>query len=371
MLFLLNVAGLIVTVLYGLFIFSLISGLRRLQPGTSQKKPFISVVVAVRNEEQTIELCVSALLNQNYPSDKYEIIIVNDRSEDATGSILKHLQQFHPQLKVIDIYSIPDSYSSKKYALSQGIHSAQGEIILTTDADCVPPTTWVSEMVTYFDDTTGFIAGFSPHYHKRYQRGIISSFLYMDSLGLAAASAGGIGRGTAWTCAGRNLAYRKSAFEEVGGFESVKHIISGDDDLLMFLIQRKTKWKLRFAIGQNAVVPTYSDLTVKGFIHQRMRHSSKFFVHPPLVKASALAIVLFYSAFLLYPVYMLSTFQWVWSYLFIAGSKYVIENITLKRAANLFGASFHLNQFLPAFILHPLVIVIFGILGSAGKTKWK
>ncbi|KPK95922.1 hypothetical protein AMJ80_02845 [bacterium SM23_31] len=364
-------AGFFLTVLYAIFVLSLYTGLRRLKPGKNRKRFKVSIVVAARNEEKNIKACLEALLSQDYPGGLLDIIIVNDRSTDATPTIVEDYHLRHSHITLIDVQDVPENYAPKKYALTQGIRSASGEIICTTDADCVPPPTWVSEMITYFEDDVGFAAGFSPLYVKNHKKGIISDFLYMDSIGLATASAGGIGWGTGWTCAGRNLAYRKSVFKEVGGFEDVKHIISGDDDLLMLLILKKTKWRLRYAIGEKAAVPSYDDTDFRRFANQRARHSSKFFTYPAHVKIAAMAIFLFYLAFLFYPVYMLAAWQFLTVYLVMAGSKFLLELLATGKGARTFGAKFTITAFVKAYFIHPVVIVLFALLGASGKFTWK
>lgn len=422
-------AGLLLTALYVVFVLSLYVGLRRLKPGTNSTRNKVSVVVAARNEETQIRACIDALLLQDYPQDLLEIIVVNDRSEDKTLSILEEYTEHNPSIKIINISEIPAGFAPKKYALTKGVEAAEGEIICSTDADCVPPPAWVSEMVSYFDDETGFVAGFSPLYalsngsadfdepaasgkHKtskiklpdikksngmeksgdskpsffeswhlpaatwfRVFRGhferIIPDFLFMDSIGLATASAGGIGLGTPWTCAGRNLAYRKSAFDEIGGYEDVKSVISGDDDLLMLGISKKTNWKLRFALGEKSAVPSYDDNDLNGFANQRTRHSSKFFVHPPRLKIASAAIFLFYCACIFYPVYMLISWQFLAVFPVMAGSKFIVELFATSKGAKLFGAQFRFSSFLKTYFIHPFVTVLFGILGSRGKITWK
>lgn len=406
--FFLFTTGLVLITLYILFVLSLYFGMGRIPSNPNTKKYRVSIVVAARNEEENIADCIYALVNQDYPQDLLEIIVVDDRSEDTTGAILKEAAVNNPAVSVISIEETPDDCAPKKYALTRGIEKASGEIICTTDADCVPPQEWVSEMVSRFTEDVGFVAGFSPLYvysiHSKenvsagkrdgflakdkqektgnridagnrtglriYEK-FLSTFLYMDSIGLASASAGGIGWGLPWTCAGRNIAYRKAAFDEVGGYEDVKNVISGDDDLLMFLIAKKTDWRLSYAFGEKAAVPSYDDTDLRRFADQRVRHSSKFLVHPFRVQAASVALFLFYLTFLLYPVYMLAAWQFIPVYAVIAGGKLLGELITIKRGARLFGAQFRLGSFLIAYFIHPIVIVAFGVLGSRKKISWK
>jgi cellulose synthase/poly-beta-1,6-N-acetylglucosamine synthase-like glycosyltransferase len=379
---------LVITLSYGIFVLSLLIGLRRLPAGSNSLKYSVSIVVAVRNEERSLRPCIEALLAQDYPRDLLEIIMVDDRSEDTTRSVIEEYTEKNDTLKCVSVQEVPAHFSPKKFALTKGIQAASGEIICTTDADCVPPVTWVAALVAHFTGDTGFVAGFSPvHtimsgdsdetsilpirlFRSIYDRWM-ADFLLMDSIGLAVASAGGISLGMPWTCAGRNLAYRKKVFEEVGGFEDVKHSVSGDDDLLMFLIHEKTNWKLRFAQGKSAAVPTYDDTDVRRIAHQRMRHSSKFFIHPFRVKIASMVVFLFYCLFMLFPFYVIATGNYAGMYLLIAGSKVVFEYSSTRSGARRFGAEFSCTAFLKAYFFHPPVTVLASIFGSTGRFKWK
>ena len=162
--FFLFTTGLVLITLYILFVLSLYFGMGRISSNRNTKKYRVSIVVAARNEEENIAVCIYALVSQDYPQDLLEIIVVDDRSEDTTGAILKEAAANNPAVSVISIEETPDDCAPKKYALTRGIEKASGEIICTTDADCVPPQEWVSEMVSRFTEDVGFVAGFSPQY---------------------------------------------------------------------------------------------------------------------------------------------------------------------------------------------------------------
>jgi len=261
--------------------------------------------------------------------------------------------------------------SPKKNALQHGIEAAAGEIILLTDADCAAPDKWISGMIRYFDDDVGLVAGFSPLIVKDGKEGVFSDFLYTDALALAVSSAGWIGIGKGLTCAGRNLAYRKSLFEEIGGFEKIKHYISGDDDLLMHLAAKETDWKFRYTLGEDVIVPTYVDPGIGAYVNQRTRHASKYKFYPLRVKAAAVVVFLFYLSIVMLPVYMIFSGNFLWAYIFIFYGKAVTEFTTMKIGAGKLGVDFSLKSFLAALFIHPFLIVVFSILGARGKFNWK
>ncbi|MFC1477081.1 glycosyltransferase [candidate division KSB1 bacterium] len=366
----LTVTGIVITFCYALFVLSIFTGLKRLRRPASSDTPRVSIVVAARNEEANIGNLLNALAVQDYPSDLCNIIIVNDRSTDKTRSIVEEFALKDSRFSVIDAEGLPEGYSPKKYALTKGIQKADGEIIVTTDADCVPPPAWVSAMVRYFEEDVGMVMGFSPLIVQNGGR-LFSEYLYIDAMSLAIVAAGGTGWNTGWTCTGRNLAYRRSVFHEVGGYEEVKDQISGDDDLLLHLVLQKTGWKVRYAAGSDPVVPSYLQPGFGSFVNQRTRHASKFRVYPLYVKVTALCIFLFYLSLGAYPVVMAAARQVFPVFVLMLGVKFLLEFLTIRRGAGVLAGRFSVKTFLYAFFVHPFLIVLFSIRGARGKFTWK
>ncbi|MBL7074678.1 glycosyltransferase [candidate division KSB1 bacterium] len=335
----------------------------------NKDKPFISIIVAARNEEKTIKECIKALINQNYPKELYEVIIVNDRSEDKTGEIVKSYLTTHPNLHLIEIEDVPDDYmiSPKKYALTRGISISKGEIICTTDADCFPSQYWIAEMVKYFDSNVGFVAGYSPIEGN----GFINRLIQFDNLSIISAGAGGIGGGYPILCAGRNLAYRRKAFDEVGGFSEIKQFDSGDDDLLMMLIRDRTHWKFRFASSEGSFVNTVPPFTLIQILRQRMRWASKG-LHYSLPMTAALSAVFFYNLLLLItvPSFILGLgFSTIPIISFAI--KTVSEFFLLYQTSLLLKESKLMSYFPISALLHIPYLVFFGIWGTFVNVKWK
>ena len=147
---------------YVTVLFKLTLGLRRLCNGTNRVEYNVSIIVAARNEEKNIENCLKALINQNYPADKFEIIIVDDRSTDATATIVGKFQSAYSNINLIQVEEFKNDIAPKKHALSTGISHAQGEILLFTDADCIPGPNWIKSIISYYEPDVGLVAGFSP-----------------------------------------------------------------------------------------------------------------------------------------------------------------------------------------------------------------
>jgi len=365
-----NELFIIVSSWYFILIVLLIAGLAGLKKISHKNTLPVSVIIPARNEEDNIRECIKYLLNQNYSG--YEIIIVNDRSEDKTAQIIEKYARKHNNLVVRSIKELPAGLAPKKYAITQGIEASRGEIILTTDADCRPPETWISTMVSFFSQSTSLVAGFSPVFSRKKKSSFTSGLFYLDSLSLAGISAGGIGLNIPLSCNGRNLAYRKNSFRSAGGFGGIENIPSGDDDLLLHKIVRLKKTSIKYAAGKISHVPSLVQLTIKEFLNQRIRHASKFGLHPLRVKIISAIIYLFNLSILFFPAVDLFTKGHI-SYLsaIVIGMKFSLDLFFLTATSIKLEARFNFFTFFILFFIYPFYIIIFGALGVVGKYKWK
>ncbi len=347
-------------------------GLFRLNKPVSTTKPFVSVVVAARNEERNIQSLLSSLLCQEYPSTQYEIIIVDDDSNDRTVQhILETAQkQSHPSIHLIRSKNREGVTSPKKHALSQGIRHSRGEWILLTDADCEPPRSWITGMCRYIDPETGMIVGYSPPDLSESQA-FWQSFFQLDALSLAAMSAGTTGWRVPITCNGRNLAYRRSVFDQVGGFSQIDQYVSGDDDLFLQLVRHQTPWNIAYAYTADTLVPTHPPRSLKAFFYQRIRHASKGF-HYHARKTIVLSLVYLYNLLLLItvPISLLSP-QVSPIPLLCWGGKTFFEWVLLAVFARRMNRLALLRGFLLSVPLHLVYVVIFGALGQWKSFRWK
>lgn len=201
----------------------------KIKPIDNQKLT-VSVVVAARNEALHLEVLLQALSGQKYHD--FEIVVVNDRSTDQSASLLDSWQQKIDKLRVINLQDKPDALDGKKNALTQGIHAARGAVILLTDADCVPASTdWIEGMTKPFQDhNIQIVLGFSPY---KYLPTWLNVFIQYETLYTAAQYWLACAWGIPYMGVGRNLAYRKSFFEQKQGFSAWQHLKGGDDDLFV------------------------------------------------------------------------------------------------------------------------------------------
>ncbi|HEX9655265.1 MAG TPA: glycosyltransferase [bacterium] len=329
----------------------------------------VSIVVAARNEAPNIETCLQALAQQTYPREQMQIIIVDDRSEDHTYELAKRFREKCDSEMIIErVESTPEGMSPKKYALSRGIELANGEIVFTTDADCVPPPEWLAEMVPQFSENVGMLIGAAPF--ERSQNAL-QKLLSLDNMATALVAAGSAGWNVGVTCTGRNLAYRKAVYEEVGGFAPIQKSLSGDDDLFLQLVSQRTSWQIRYSLKPKTAVPSRTVSEFSDFIRQRRRHVSaaKYYAHG--IKACYFLfnlsnLILF--AFLVYGVWRTTLFPIA---VILFSSKLTVDFLALFLMTRKFDRTNLLSLFLIWEVFFLFNQVVISPLGFVGKIRWK
>jgi 1,2-diacylglycerol 3-beta-glucosyltransferase len=228
--------------------------------------PTATVIVAARNEEDKIEDCLKALDELEYPADKLEIILVNDNSTDSTGKIIDEFIAGKPRFRTIVPPGKIGSLKGKTNALAHALKIAKGEIILTTDADCAPQKSWVKTIVSYFQKDVAVVLGFTT------QSGVTPFYgmQAMDFLYLQTVASGGANFNKPTSCIGNNMAYRKSAYDEVGGYENIAFSIT-EDMKLMNSIHELKKYKVVYPLDKDALMVSKPLNTYKEIFWQKKR----------------------------------------------------------------------------------------------------
>ena len=347
-------------------------GLFRPSSPRNETQYTVSVIVAARDEEETIAACLSDLLAQTYPSDRYEIVVVDDGSTDATAQIVRELCGTCPNLRLLHASPAPEGISPKKHALSVGIRSSDGEIILTTDADCSVKPTWVETMIGYFEPDVGMAISFSQMGTPGEPLRIFEKWQAFDFLTLMSASAGAANIGFPLAASGQNLAYRRRAFEEVHGFERIAHRISGDDVLLVQLI-RRTSWRIAFAGSEKGFNTTRPVPTLQGLFEQRKRWASNgpyqhklnipFFLYMVSVFTFALLLLGMAPYGLLVGAYTVPLIGLI--------LKTLADFCVAARGAQFFGRLDLLKYFPLWAVLHIPYVVLAGLFGTFAGFTWK
>ncbi|WP_198675438.1 glycosyltransferase [Pleomorphovibrio marinus] len=260
--------ALAIQLVYLLFVFGRLAFLYKPSEDTSDTAGVgVSVVIAARNELNNLQQLIPRLFEQVY--DTFEVIIVNDRSSDGTEDFLREASTNHPNLRVVNIRYLPDHVTAKKYALTLGIKVAKHNVILLTDADCLPLSkNWIKRMsypVRILEKD--FALG-----HGSYQvlPGLLNKFiqyetlltaLYYFSFGLWRAPFMGVGR---------NLCYKKDFFMDKKAFKDLWHINGGDDDL--FVNKYANKGNTAMVIHPESVTLSMPKENFRAYFEQKKRH---------------------------------------------------------------------------------------------------
>jgi len=330
---------------------------------------YISIIIPFRNENENILANLKSIEAQLYPQEKYEVIYVDDYSDDDSVEILTR-NIIRNNIKVL---SVPEDYSvnaHKKRAIRFGIENARGDIIVTTDADCIYDVEWLQTMIKTFDSLTGFISG--PVEFISDDK-LFSNFQKLEFAGLVLSGAGLIGSGQPTICNAANIAYRKKVFDEVGGFKDNMNLSSGDDELLMQKISKDTDFKVKFCLDRQAIVKTKANKTVNDFFQQRKRWASKgLFYRDRSLVLKLILIYFFYLGLFTQLVLAVTTNQIF--YLSLVGSillKSIYEfRILYKGKSKLFN-DLNLKYLLIAEILQIPYIIYAGVAGIFGNYLWK
>jgi len=334
-----------------------------------QAQRAVSVIIAARNEEHNIERTIQCLLQQQYNRELLEIIIIDDHSTDATADIVRKYTAEGIQLIQLNESDKLNSY--KKLAIAKAIAIAKGEIIVTTDADCRMGPQWLSTIIAYMEEQDLFLVSSPVAYHEeknRFERLQTLEFLYLIGLGAA-----GIGNGQPTTCNGANLAYRKNIFEELGGFQGIDQLASGDDELFLHKVAEKYPSRIGFCKSRDAIVYTDAKPDLSSFISQRKRWASKSTKYKDKRVVALGVSIWFFNLFLVVNIALAiwAPFQFAPLLCYVLLAKYFAEYQFMRGICN-FMRRPELMQYLPVLtVVHCIYLVYIGLAGNIGKYTWK
>lgn len=230
------------------------------------KLPAISIIVAARNEEDNILDCMKSLDALIYPENKIEIILVNDHSTDSTGELISSFIKDKPKFKTIVPQSAIGNLKGKTNALANALKIASGEIIFTTDADCIVSPLWVKTIASYYKKNVGFVGGFTTQEDYNAFVGMQA----VDFIYLLTVAAGSINLNKPLSCIGNNMSYRKKVYDEVGGYENLPFSVTEDFNLLMAMHKLK-KYKIIYPLDAGGLVTSKACPDWKTLFWQKKR----------------------------------------------------------------------------------------------------
>ena len=357
--------------LYLLVILVFTIGWYRMKVFTASVRSFstkTSVVVAFRNEEQHIETLLNSLLEQTYPEDLWEIVLVNDHSTDKSTEIIDRFTRENKKIKISLLNAVG---KGKKQSLLEGVRFATGNLIVCTDADCVAGKNWLTSVVSFYEQEHPLLIFGAVVYNE--EDGFFQKFFSFEFMSLVASGAGSGASGFPFMGNGANLAFERDAFLEAGAEAQKQEHASGDDVfLIQYLTHKYGSQTIRFLKNKASIIRTQAPASFKEFIKQRIRWGSKARAYDqpwPLFVAFAVFIfntllVLCFLAGLIVPWALAIFLLFVLLKLFI--------DLPLLQAFSEFSNKGNLLRYmLPFEIIYPFYIPVAALKGLFFSYEWK
>lgn len=343
-----------------------------------QELPFVSVIISARNEELKIGDCIRSLIGQSYPAGNFEVIIINDHSEDNTAGVVNSFAgnvDFIKLVQLVDFVKEDRLNSYKKKAIETGIGIAKGELIMTTDADCIVPKNWIFSVASYYrQHHSAMIASpvsiSLPGSQNLFQR-LFSIFQILDFTTLQGITGAALFKEFHYMANGANLAYPQNIFLEVEGFKDVDSLASGDDMFLMEKVRKVRPHKIHYLKSEDSTVTTLPEPTLKAFFNQRIRWASKSSTYLDYKIKSVLGLVYMVNVWMVILFAGLIFGHNVWLAIIFFVLKIVIELYFLFPVSKFFRQQKLLVWFIPLQPVHVLYIIITGWMGKFGSYHWK
>ncbi|MDX1903466.1 MAG: glycosyltransferase, partial [Thermonemataceae bacterium] len=311
----------------------------------------VSVVIVFRNEAANLASLLADLENQTYPKKLWNVIFIDDFSEDNSYQILeKYKESTDLQLHILKNNEFTHILSPKKRAITQAVKHSQQELIICTDADCSFGSEWLGSITNFYQQSQAYFIS-SPVRFEPVQS-LFELWQAVEFSSLIGSGAACIQLGKPTMCNGANIAYPKKIFESLGGFAGSEHVISGDDEFLMHKIAQKYPQKIHFLKSKAAIVSTKAAANLKIFFEQRKRWASKWENYQnPTAKYLALFIFINNLATVIAGI---SIFFGGYSEIYYYFAfKFLIEFIFLASVLNFFGQSRLWFWILPLFWVYP------------------
>jgi cellulose synthase/poly-beta-1,6-N-acetylglucosamine synthase-like glycosyltransferase len=333
-----------------------------------------SIIIPARNEEGNIKNCLADILAQDYPASQYEVIVIDDFSEDNTAEkveeFIKKHSGFNIRLIKLSDEGVAEQNSFKKLSITTGISYSRFSWIITSDADCRRGNLWLRTIASFILENDPVLISAPVCFAAPI--GFFYKVQSIEFLGLIAIGAASIYQHTPNMCNGANLIYRKNAFYKVGGFKGYDDIASGDDEFLMHKINKEWPGRIFFLKNKDAIAYTNPAENLGAFIQQRKRWVSK---SRKYARKSITAILS--GAYIYHLCLLVCLVEGIFNLHYLAlfslafGIKVLAEYIFLKNVSAFFHRERIMQMLLPAAFLYIFYVLIIGIYGNFGTYKWK
>ncbi len=333
----------------------------------------VSVIVPVRNEEDSLQQCTESILKQNYPTHLFELIVVDDQSDDNTPQILENIKDQRLRVMRLGVYKRTTITGSKKKAIAYGISHASGDLMITTDADCIHGENWIQTIVACYQKFKPKLIVAPVLIQK--EKTLLNLFQDADFINSFMVHLAGIRSGLFYLGSGANLAYEKSVFLETDPYDNNQHIASGDDLFLIQKVKEKYSCKIYPLKAIEATVQTIGATSVRGFFSQRLRWAGK------LKNSSSFNMLLVSSFIWLFRIGLLTftlitlvleEYIYFYSGLGLLFIHFLLDLILIHQSSSFFKRGYILKWILPIEVMYTMYFFVLGLLSWLPiKLEWK
>ena len=333
-------------------------------------KTKFSVIIPFRNETANLKSLLHSVSLLNYPKELYEILFIDDESEDDSVHLIKNFTSKNDKLNIKIISNNRRSISPKKDAIETAILQAKYDWIVTTDADCILSENWLKTFDVYIQKYQPKLIAAPVTYITK--RTLLNQFQLLDFLSLQASTIGSYGIHKPFLCNGANLCYQKQAFIKMNGFKGNENIASGDDIFLLEKMVKQYPNKVRFLKSNEVIVKTQPQPTFKGLLSQRIRWAAKTTAYTnnfaKFVGFTVLLMNLLVILTLLLTIF--NIFQWELLFAIIT-IKLLLDFILLNRVFNFFKQKILLKYYFIGSLFYPFFSMFVAIVSFQKTYNWK
>ena len=259
---------------------------------SEKHRPRVSVIIAAHNEEEKLPACLQSLRELDYPNEKLEFILINDRSTDSTEKLMKEFSLKEKNAKIITINRIDPQTQGKVNSLIQGVRASSGDFLFFTDADCIAPPKWIKSHINGYEKNIGMVGGYLVLDDPNNNQSLFSKVQSIDWIYLTSIAMSWCNMGHPLSIFGNNFSIRKDVYESIGGYEAVNNHIIEDFALCRNLFKKGTH-RIHITMDSDGAVYTHPVKNLKEFMIQRKRWAIGCRYHGPV--AYLLMSVLFFS----------------------------------------------------------------------------
>lgn len=343
--------------------------IKNYNPQISDSEINFSIIIPFRNEAENLPQLLNSLELIDYPIERFEIWFIDDASVDQSHDIIENFTKASQlNIKIIDNLRI--SNSPKKDAITTAITQTSFEWIITTDADCVVPIKWLSIFNSFIlENKVDFIAS-AVAYHEN--SSFLENFQALDFMSLQGVTIGAFGINKAFMCNGANLAYKRSVFQQINGFEGNLNMVSGDDVFLLQKVIQKKNFKIKYLKSKSHIVLTKPVNSLKALFSQRIRWASKTKAYQGwFSKFLALSVFLVNLSLVLSVPFLAFGILKIETAIIIWIGKFIIDALLIYQTAKLMRQTQMFRHYVLSTVIYPFFVVISATASFFKTFEWK